>query len=151
MPGRVDGRPIVPQDFGPRRVEAVPDRNAVGDECVFVKSGRATLETVFGSLPVESGDLVVVPRTVVHRWIAEDIDTQAATISNLLNIKDLQDPTKVQQLAQRFTAMWDASGNNTSNSASSSIATLLSPSTTTTTGFSTNLLMSIAQLPAGGF
>lgn len=44
-------------------------RDAVGDECVFVASGRARVETVFGALTVERGDYVVVPATTTHRWV----------------------------------------------------------------------------------
>src|SRR6202021_1516838 len=36
-------------------------RNAVGDELVYVQSGRATLETSFGVLALEPGDYVVIP------------------------------------------------------------------------------------------
>ena len=31
-------------------------RNAIGDECVYVESGAATVETVFGALPARQGD-----------------------------------------------------------------------------------------------
>ena len=44
-------------------------RNAVGDECVYVESGTATVETVFGPLDVGSGDYVVLPRATTHRWV----------------------------------------------------------------------------------
>jgi homogentisate 1,2-dioxygenase len=44
-------------------------RNAVGDECVFVESGTATVETVFGALPASAGDYVVLPRCTTHRWV----------------------------------------------------------------------------------
>jgi homogentisate 1,2-dioxygenase len=44
-------------------------RNAVGDECVYVESGRATLETVFGALEVGQGDYVVLPTSTTHRWV----------------------------------------------------------------------------------
>lgn len=44
-------------------------RNAVGDECVYVESGSATLETVFGSLPVSEGDYAIIPRATTHRWV----------------------------------------------------------------------------------
>src|ERR687894_1100976 len=37
-------------------------RNAVGDECVFVEAGAATVETVFGDLAVTAGDYVMLPR-----------------------------------------------------------------------------------------
>ncbi len=44
-------------------------RNAIGDECVFVESGSATVETVFGLLKARPGDYVVIPRASTHRWI----------------------------------------------------------------------------------
>ncbi|GAC1612023.1 MAG: homogentisate 1,2-dioxygenase [Mycobacteriales bacterium] len=44
-------------------------RNAVGDECVFLESGEAQVETVFGPLTVASGDYVVIPRGTTHRWV----------------------------------------------------------------------------------
>jgi homogentisate 1,2-dioxygenase len=44
-------------------------RNAVGDECVYVEQGRATVETVFGHLEVGAGDYVVLPRATTHRWV----------------------------------------------------------------------------------
>ncbi|WP_420120675.1 homogentisate 1,2-dioxygenase [Nakamurella sp.] len=43
-------------------------RNAIGDECVFVEAGSGTVQTVFGELPVETGDFVMIPRATVHRW-----------------------------------------------------------------------------------
>jgi homogentisate 1,2-dioxygenase len=44
-------------------------RNAVGDECVFVERGTATVETVFGALTVGPGDYVILPRATTHRWV----------------------------------------------------------------------------------
>jgi homogentisate 1,2-dioxygenase len=44
-------------------------RNAVGDECVYVERGTATVETVFGALEVGQGDYVLLPRATTHRWI----------------------------------------------------------------------------------
>lgn len=46
-------------------------RNAVGDELVYVQSGRAVLESVFGRLAVGAGDYVVVPMSTTHRWVVE--------------------------------------------------------------------------------
>jgi homogentisate 1,2-dioxygenase len=46
-------------------------RNAVGDECVFVEAGSATVETVFGSLQARQGDYVVIPRATTHRWVPQ--------------------------------------------------------------------------------
>lgn len=49
-------------------------RNAVGDECVFVESGAARCETVFGVLHVTAGDYVVLPASTTHRWVPEGAD-----------------------------------------------------------------------------
>jgi homogentisate 1,2-dioxygenase len=43
-------------------------RNAVGDECAFVRSGSAAVATVFGSLEVTAGDYVLMPRATTHSW-----------------------------------------------------------------------------------
>ena len=44
-------------------------RNAIGDECVYVESGSAVVETVFGTLEAGEGDYVVIPRATTHRWV----------------------------------------------------------------------------------
>jgi homogentisate 1,2-dioxygenase len=44
-------------------------RNATGDEIVYVESGEATVETVFGSLEAGQGDYVLLPRATTHRWL----------------------------------------------------------------------------------
>ncbi|WP_182378158.1 homogentisate 1,2-dioxygenase domain-containing protein [Nocardioides sp. WS12] len=44
-------------------------RNGIGDECVFVESGTAVVETVFGALEVGAGDYVILPRATTHRWV----------------------------------------------------------------------------------
>jgi hypothetical protein len=49
-------------------------------------------QTIFGLSPATS---------------AENLDTQAQTLSRLMPISDLQDPAKLQQLTERFTAMYD--------------------------------------------
>ncbi|MDT4987367.1 MAG: homogentisate 1,2-dioxygenase [Micromonosporaceae bacterium] len=47
-------------------------RNAIGDECVYVESGRATVESIFGSIEVGEGDYVVIPTAVTHRIVPLD-------------------------------------------------------------------------------
>ncbi|MFE9249695.1 homogentisate 1,2-dioxygenase [Streptomyces sp. NPDC007088] len=44
-------------------------RDGLGDECAYVESGQAVVETVFGALPVRAGDYVVLPRSTTHRWV----------------------------------------------------------------------------------
>ncbi|MDG4791366.1 homogentisate 1,2-dioxygenase [Micromonospora sp. WMMD1102] len=44
-------------------------RNAVGDECLYVESGAARVESSFGVLGVTAGDYVVIPTSVVYRIV----------------------------------------------------------------------------------
>ena len=44
-------------------------RNGLGDECVYVESGTAVVETVFGALEAGPGDYVIIPRATTHRWV----------------------------------------------------------------------------------
>ncbi|MGQ0824481.1 MAG: homogentisate 1,2-dioxygenase [Actinomycetota bacterium] len=46
-------------------------RNAIGDELVYVHAGAAVLESVFGRLPIATGDYAVVPASTTHRWVVE--------------------------------------------------------------------------------
>jgi homogentisate 1,2-dioxygenase len=43
-------------------------RNAQGDEVVFVSGGEGALETPLGELPFRSGDYLVIPRGILHRY-----------------------------------------------------------------------------------
>jgi homogentisate 1,2-dioxygenase len=46
-------------------------RNALGDEIVYLESGAARVETVFGALAARRGDYVVIPASTTHRWIPQ--------------------------------------------------------------------------------
>ena len=47
-------------------------RNAQGDEVVYISDGRGILESPFGSIPFESGDYLVIPRGILHRYSFAD-------------------------------------------------------------------------------
>jgi homogentisate 1,2-dioxygenase len=51
------------------RVASPLYRNAIGDECVFVESGTASVQTVFGAIEAGTGDYLVIPRGTTHRWV----------------------------------------------------------------------------------
>ena len=78
----------------------------------------------------------------------ENIDTQANTVSKLLNISQLQNPTFLNKFLERFTATFDAQNPTGTNNTPPTIA-LLVPQTQTT-GLSQSLLLSIANLKLGG-
>jgi homogentisate 1,2-dioxygenase len=44
-------------------------RNAIGDECLFIESGSARVETVFGDVAAGAGDYLVIPRATTHRIV----------------------------------------------------------------------------------
>jgi homogentisate 1,2-dioxygenase len=49
-------------------------RNALGDELVYIESGRGSVETVFGAIRVTRGDYVLIPRATTHRWVPDPTD-----------------------------------------------------------------------------
>ena len=49
-------------------------RNAAGDELAYVFSGSGALQSVFGDLPVGTGDYVVIPASTTHRWVVDPVD-----------------------------------------------------------------------------
>ncbi len=56
-------------------------RDAVGDECLYVESGRAVVESTFGALPVGTGDYVIIPTSTIHRLVPTgDEPTRLLTI-----------------------------------------------------------------------
>jgi homogentisate 1,2-dioxygenase len=44
-------------------------RNSAGDEAVYLKSGSARFESVYGSIAAAAGDYVIIPRGTIHRWL----------------------------------------------------------------------------------
>jgi hypothetical protein len=77
-----------------------------------------------------------------------DLDIQVRNLEKHINVKDLQDPKKVDKLIQRFSAMWDV--NNASTATTSPVLTLFDQSSVQQ-GFSVDLMMSITKLRLGGF
>jgi len=74
----------------------------------------------------------------------ENVDTQAQEISQLLDVRKLQNPTYLQQFIERFTASYD-SQNPLGSSTPPTVAMLVS-----SPGISQNLLLSLANLKLGG-
>lgn len=52
----------------PAEDDGVFYRNAQGDEIVYVSEGGGVLETPLGRLPFRSGDYLVIPRGILHRY-----------------------------------------------------------------------------------
>jgi hypothetical protein len=75
--------------------------------------------------------------------MAGDVDRQAEYIEDVLDIDELQDPTKVGKFLERFTAMWELENPTDTYDPVS----LFTPSTS---GISADLLISINNLKLGG-
>jgi homogentisate 1,2-dioxygenase len=52
----------------PERTDDFFYRNAQGDELVFAVEGTGALESQMGELPFRSGDYIVIPRGILHRF-----------------------------------------------------------------------------------
>ncbi|MFI4995051.1 MAG: DUF1217 domain-containing protein [Hyphomicrobiales bacterium] len=94
--------------------------------------------------------LLKVVQTVLNIPAAsslQDIDVQANTISNEMNVADLQDPTKLTAFIQRFTAIYDL--NNSAANAQTQPANALLVGQGLA-GISTDLLTSLQGFKLGG-
>jgi homogentisate 1,2-dioxygenase len=58
-------------------------RNTLGDELTYVQSGRARVETSFGSLEVGPGDYINVPMATTQRWIPDAGGIQALVLASV--------------------------------------------------------------------
>ncbi len=51
-------------------------KNADADELVFVHQGRGVLQTMLGHIEFESGDYLLIPRGIIHRFSFEDANNR---------------------------------------------------------------------------
>lgn len=51
-------------------------KNADADECIFIHKGKGVLKTMYGNLPFEYGDYVVIPRGTTYQLQFEDSDNR---------------------------------------------------------------------------
>ena len=135
----------------------------------------SSITSVYGLLADSTMLSVVETAYGISSTLGEsDIDTQAALLSKVVPMADLQDPTAVAKIVTRYTAQYDVSNSSsatnvlladTSDSTTSildaangvsttyaadSVLNLFNSSSSTQYGVSSNLLLSLAQLPKGG-
>ena len=113
---------------------------------LYFKRNASAITSAYGLLADSAIYKVVQTIFGISPYAANaDVDSQARYLGKVVNIKDLQDPAKVEKLVERFTAMWDASGNNKDQTASSALLV-----GDTASGIGPDLLMSLAGLRLGG-
>jgi homogentisate 1,2-dioxygenase len=49
-------------------------RNSAGDETIYLRTGAARFESVYGAIDAVAGDYVVIPRGTIHRWLPAGAD-----------------------------------------------------------------------------
>ena len=114
---------------------------------LYFTRNAASITNVYGLLADKNMLKVVQTAFGLPASATADIDAQASTLSKLVKVSDLQDPAKVQKIAERFTAMWDLGGNNTSSGAAD-VTQIFAASSSS--GFSSDLLLSLQGLKLGG-
>ena len=77
---------------------------------------------------------------------AQDIERQAALIGSRLDLEDLKDPEKLEELLTRFTSLWELK--NPTAAASPSLILISGP---VEAGIGADLLLSLQNLKLGGF
>lgn len=77
----------------------------------------------------------------------ENVDRQAAQFDKLLKYSDFQDPAKVRNFLERFTAQYDVANPGVS---ASPLVSALGSGSSASVGFSVDLLMSLQNLKLGG-
>lgn len=63
---------IVPSRTSWDRATRISTKNPLGDEMVYIEQGTGTLETVFGAIEFGPGDHLVIPASVIHRYVLDD-------------------------------------------------------------------------------
>lgn len=128
--------------------DAQGTKNAGVQLALYFTRNAASITNVYGLLADKNMLKVVQTAYGLPASATADIDGQAATLSKLIKVSDLQDPAKVQKIAQRFTAMWDLGGNNTSSDVAN--VTQIFTSSDTSSSFSSDLLLTLQGLKLGG-
>lgn len=117
---------------------------------LYFKRKASTVQTTMGLL-ADKAILKFVQTTfnIPASASKADIDVQVRNLEKRIDIKDLQDPKKVEKLIQRFTAMWDM--NNAPVTATSPVLSLFDQGQNNDgVGVSVDLMMSISKLRLGG-
>jgi hypothetical protein len=118
---------------------------------LYFKRKASTVKTTMGLL-ADKALLKFVQTTFNIPTSASraDLDVQVRNLEKQIDIKDLQDPKKVEKLIQRFTVMWDM--NNAAPQTTSPVLSLFNQGQTNdgVVGISADLMMSISKLRLGG-
>jgi hypothetical protein len=95
-------------DYDEQQLESDQGAQDVGVQlALYFQRVAPTVTSEYGVLADKN--LLEVAQTIFGLSSSTDVDAQAQTLSKLMPVADLQDPKKLQQLTERFTAMYDLS------------------------------------------
>lgn len=122
--------------------------NAGVELALYFTQNASSITNLYGLLADKNMLKVVQTAFGLPTSASQNIDAEENTLSKYVSVADLKNPAKVKQIAERFTAMYDATGQNTS-AATSSIAQIFG-SSGSSSGISSDLLLSLQGLRLGG-
>jgi hypothetical protein len=138
-------------DYVEQQLESDQGQQDVGVQlALYFNRVAPTVTSTYGILADQN--LLQVVETIFGlptSFSAENIDTQASALSKLFNIEDLQNPAKLQQLTERFTASYDStygpeSGSSASLTVAGSSSSSVSAATTILSGVISNTASSLS-------
>jgi len=137
----------VVSDYVEQQVETDIGKQSPGAQlALYFKRVAPTITSSYGILADANVLKVVQTALGLSSYMSNaSVDTQAAQLNKLVNLKDFQDPTKLNQFIDRFTAMYDET-----NTTSVAPVNALMVSSSSTPGISGDLLLSLANLKLGG-
>jgi len=113
---------------------------------LYFKRVAPTITSTYGILADKQLLSVVETALNLSPDIAnENIDVEAAQLAKLVNVKDFQNPAKLQSFIERFTANYDYT-----NTTAPTPVNALMVTSSSTPGVSSSLLLSLANLKLGG-
>ena len=115
---------------------------------LYFQQNAPSVTSSYGILADKTLLQVVETAFGIQFGASTDIDAEARTLDKLVPTTDLQNPAKLQQIIERYTANYDLNGGG-SSSATSSVNQLFGASTPTY-GVGSDLLLSLQSLPLGG-
>jgi hypothetical protein len=127
-------------DYTEQQLEMDQGNSDPGVElALYFQRVAPTVTTAYGMLADKN--LLEVVQTIFGISSTSNIDKEAKEITNLLPLSELQDPTKLKQLVERFTTMYDKDYGPSSGS-TSSLSVTNHNSTSATSGSAASSILS---------
>lgn len=136
-------QPVVDRYVRQTLEEQAGEQNEGVRLALYFERKAGSIKNVYSILADKAlGQVVRTALGIPEAAATGDLDAQAAMIEKRLDIEDFQDPEKVSEFLQRFSAMWEI--NNPSNPVQTQLVSLIQPAGSF--GISVDTMMAIANL-----